>query len=142
MQDLQLELERKELRPVTVHEWAVAAGHPSAHQLMAALQEGRKAERTMLLCHQGLVRSVAFRCVARVVWWLGLKAACRIMDRVRYIGATGVTAVLLATWLVHALCFWYQYYISTIVLLVPRIIPRINSTTAMIVVGGEGLTHQ
>lgn len=67
VQDLQLELERTELRPVTVHEWAVAAGHPSAHQLMAALQEGRRAERTMLLCHQGLVRSVAFRCVARVV---------------------------------------------------------------------------
>ncbi|CAM9342508.1 unnamed protein product [Laminaria digitata] len=61
VQDLQLELERTELRPVTVHEWAVAAGHPSAHQLMAALQEGRRAERTMLLCHQGLVRSVAFR---------------------------------------------------------------------------------
>lgn len=71
MQDLQLELERTELRPVTVHEWAVAAGHPSAHQLMAALQEGRRAERTMLLCHQGLVRSVAFRCVNRVVGGLG-----------------------------------------------------------------------
>lgn len=67
MQDLQLELERTEMRPVTVHEWALAAGHPSAHQLMAALQEGRRAERTMLLCHQGLVRSVAFRCVDRVV---------------------------------------------------------------------------
>lgn len=56
-----MELERKESRPVTVHEWAVTAGHPSAHQLMAALQEGRKAQRTMVLCHQGLVRSVAFR---------------------------------------------------------------------------------
>ncbi|CAM9559369.1 unnamed protein product [Hapterophycus canaliculatus] len=61
VQDLQLELERKESRPVTVQEWAVAAGHPSAHQLMAALQEGRKAQRTMVLCHQGLVRSVAYR---------------------------------------------------------------------------------
>lgn len=61
VQELQVELERKECRPVTVHEWAVAAGHPSAHQLMAALQEGRKAQRTMVLCHQGLVRSVAFR---------------------------------------------------------------------------------
>ncbi|CAM9848294.1 unnamed protein product, partial [Scytosiphon promiscuus] len=61
VQDLQLELERKESRPVTVQEWAVAAGHPSAHQLMAALQEGRKAQRTLVLCHQGLVRSVAYR---------------------------------------------------------------------------------
>lgn len=61
VQELQVELERKEGRPVTVQEWAVAAGHPSAHQLMAALQEGRKAERTMVLCHQGLVRSVAYR---------------------------------------------------------------------------------
>lgn len=62
LQDLQVTLEQKERRPVTVHEWAVAAGHPSAHQLMEALQQGRRAERTMLLCHQGLVRSVAFRC--------------------------------------------------------------------------------
>ncbi|CAB1102020.1 unnamed protein product [Ectocarpus sp. CCAP 1310/34] len=61
IQDLQVELERKESRPVTVQEWAVAAGHPSAHQLMAALQEGRKAQRTLALCHQGLVRSVAYR---------------------------------------------------------------------------------
>lgn len=63
VQDLQVELERKERRPVTVQEWAVAAGHPSSHQLMAALQSGRKAERTMVICHQGLVHSVAFRLV-------------------------------------------------------------------------------
>lgn len=61
VQAMQVELEQKESRPVTVHEWAVAAGHPSAHQLMAALQEGREAQRTMVLCHQGLVRSVAYR---------------------------------------------------------------------------------
>lgn len=61
VQALQVEMERKESRPITVHEWAVAAGHPSAHQLMAALQEGRKAQRTVVLCHQGLVRSVAYR---------------------------------------------------------------------------------
>ena len=61
VEDLQIELEHTEGRPVTVQEWAVAAGHPSAHQLMAALQEGRRAQRTMVLCHQGLVRSVAFR---------------------------------------------------------------------------------
>ena len=61
--DLQVELERTERRPVTVQEWAVAAGHPSSHQLMEALQEGRKAERTMVLCHQELVRSVSYRWV-------------------------------------------------------------------------------
>lgn len=84
MQDLQLELERMELRPVTVHEWAVAAGHPSAHQLMAALQEGRRAERTMVHCHRGLVRSVALRCVGRVVggWASGL--LCRRVDPGQY----------------------------------------------------------
>lgn len=71
MQDLQEELERTQQRPVTVHEWAVAAGHPSAHQLMAALQEGRKAERTMLFCHQELVRSVALRYAP--MWHLGLR---------------------------------------------------------------------
>lgn len=63
MQDLQVDLERTEGRPVTVHEWAVAAGHPSAHQLLAALQKGRTAERNLVVCHQGLVRSVANRSV-------------------------------------------------------------------------------
>lgn len=61
--ELQADLERTQRRPVTVQEWAVAAGHPSADQLMASLQEGRKAERTIVLCHQELVRSVANRWV-------------------------------------------------------------------------------
>lgn len=61
--ELQADLERAQRRPVTVQEWAVAAGHPSADQLMAALQEGRKAERTIVMCHQELVRSVANRWV-------------------------------------------------------------------------------
>lgn len=71
VQELQEELERTQQRPVTVHEWALAAGYPSAHQLMAALQEGRKAERTMLLCHQGLVQSVAFRYALVHLGWTG-----------------------------------------------------------------------
>lgn len=61
VQNLQVELEVSAGRPVTVQEWAMAAGHPTAHQLFAALQEGRKAERTLVFCHQGLVRSVANR---------------------------------------------------------------------------------
>lgn len=63
VQNLQVELERRGGRPVSVQEWAVAAGHPSSHQLLEALQEGRKAERTLVICHQALVRSVAARCV-------------------------------------------------------------------------------
>lgn len=63
IQELQVMLESRECRPVSVHEWALAAGYPSSHQLLGALQDGRKAERNILICHHALVRSVAHRCV-------------------------------------------------------------------------------
>lgn len=61
IQELQLTLEQREGRPVSVHEWAVAAGYPSSHQLLAALREGSKAERMLLICHHALVSSIVER---------------------------------------------------------------------------------
>lgn len=62
IQELQGTLEMDEGRPVSVHEWAVSSGYPSAHQLLGALQEGRKAERMLLVGHHALLWSVADRC--------------------------------------------------------------------------------